>query len=224
EDGNIGGWAFSIDTFGLHFLFNHLVGAGFQGLVHVPIFKADCEDSDEEDIEPEDCFNYSAQFVNGNELQFAVSPKTQMCVSIWSAHVVLDSNTIVNLRKTSNDFFLEAILCGKAYFGDSTNINDSTIWFQNVRLRNKAPYFSPGFWHIPNISVNLGVFAMSISQIVLDTVPQELNKSRLSFVAGVEINTKYKLKAQGSLSILGDLVVVSGRQRWVYEKIKINGL
>jgi hypothetical protein len=226
EDGNIGGWACSIDSFQIHFLFNHLRGAGFSGLIHVPIFKADCGGSIVDfEIEEEDCFEYGAQFVNGDEIQLSISPRSQMCVPLWSAKMVLDSNTVVNLRKSPDDFFLEAILYGEIDFDNPTATVQDTVRFENVRLRNKAPYFSIGNWDIPDIPVGIGPFKLTMNQIKLDSVPNTDSKIRLSFVGGLELEDgAFKIAAEASLSIYGDLAISNGRQRWVYDTTEVHGI
>lgn len=225
EEGNIGGWGVSVDSLEIHFISNRLVGAGFHGLINIPLLTADCNADNNDELEEEDCFRYGVQFSTTGNYQFSVTPVAKMCAKAWDAKVILDNNSTVNLSEINGEFVIEAILNGSVQFGDSSaTLLDSIISFQNVRLANKLPYFNPGTWQIPHFKVGLKGFEMEVFNLRLDSVPNESDQTRLSFVAGVEVNSTFKVKAQGGFAIYGNLILVGNKQRWVYQRTAFTGL
>jgi len=223
DTSNIGKWAFSIDKIRFHFLFNNLIGGGFEGLIHVPIFKAECTSGN--NVASTDCFEYTADYLSNQGLQFSVSPKSNVCAKLWKNAVVnLDSNTVLNIIKSTDDFFIEAKLYGWAYLDLGGFIAIDTVRFENVRLRNKSPYFSPGVWYCDSIGLNIGGFGLTVENVTLDTLPGEHDKIRLNFVGGVEVNTDFSISAKGGFSIYGKIFENNNRQRWDFEKLSVNSL
>ena len=154
DEGNAGGWAFSIDTIGLTIVANQLQDAGLDGLVHIPIISS-ANDCNTGPATVGDCLNYSAFIEPGNIYHFDVSmPDTAYCIDMWKAgSVKLGNNTTVKMRYEDGDFDLLAKLFGEINInqnlGQSISVNIPKIKFERVELSNKEPYFSPGIWKFP---------------------------------------------------------------------------
>ncbi|HZV70542.1 MAG TPA: hypothetical protein VFG10_13400 [Saprospiraceae bacterium] len=223
DTGNIGKWPVSVDALRLHFLFNNLIGAGFEGLINVPIFRGPgCGTANA--VDSTDCFHYTADYLGGGAIQISVQPKAEMCVPLWKGKVVLDSNSVVTITEIDGDFTIEAKLFGYADFDSLGIVTIDSARFENVRLRNRAPYFSTGNWYVKELGFDIGGFGLSLKNITLDTIPGEEEKIQINFVAGIEINEDFNVSAYGGFSVFGNLVESNNRQKWVFHNLAVNSL
>jgi hypothetical protein len=233
NEGNAGGWAFSVDTFSLTVLANQPVNAGFNGVVHVPIFSASQGSCNTGAPVANDCFKYNAFIEPASatgSLVYRMTVKTggsNWCVNMWkSGQVVINSGSQINMLIQNGAFKVEAKLSGRVKITDplSGNIDVSIpdITFQNLVIRNEAPYFSPGTWGFPTpaqIGASFGGFGLHIDKIAMI---DNAGSPALTFNAGFKItDDNIGLKADGSFLIKGHLITIAGRQRWVYESFDV---
>ena len=73
NEGNINGWAFSIDTFKLDVVRNQFREAGLAGELVIPLF-SDENEAGEPVYRPENNFQYSAIINPGSQYLFSLSP------------------------------------------------------------------------------------------------------------------------------------------------------
>ncbi len=223
QQGNAGGWGFSVDTFGLTIIANDIAYAGFNGLVNVPIFKnaGGCSDTA---LVAADCFKYDGFIEPGNKYHFDIHMNGSYCVDMWQAgEVVLDSCSSVSMWLVDGEFTTLAKLHGKitvdANLGNGISLKAPNITFNNVEVSNKAPYFSPGHWSFPSIGVDFGGFGLAITK--LDMNKTEDGDPSLSFGAEIELSEAVGLSASGGFKIIGELVTPGGRQRWKLKQLKV---
>ena len=77
SNGNLSGWAYSIDQLSIAVVANKIQGGGFGGKLHIPLFKAITNNTD--NISDADCFSYTAKIIAtpvGDLYEFAVTPST----------------------------------------------------------------------------------------------------------------------------------------------------
>ncbi len=220
-EGNLGGWAFSIDTIGLEVVANRPKGFNISGYLNIPIFSKGSQPCAELD----ECVRYRANILPGNVYSFAVQPHTDYTAAVWKARVHLNHSEIT-LQYNNGQFLASAALSGELSIdGDlssSFKAKVPKITFQNLILRNKAPHFEPGFWSVPAISAKggLGGFDFNVDSIRMVKPPGSPgNRANLIFKAGIIIGDESvnNLALKGGFFLKGKMVDTLGRQRWVYE-------
>ncbi|MBK8194549.1 MAG: hypothetical protein IPK76_15525 [Lewinellaceae bacterium] len=220
-EGNLSGWAFSIDTFAIQVTSNRLDGFYFNGLINIPIFSK----SDSNCPQPEECVRYNATVLPGNIYSFAIQPLGTYTANVWKATVTLESCSEIEIRFQEGNFLAKANLSGTVNIDGDLGQNFHTtipeISFQNLILRNQAPYFDPGIWSIPNASVGVGFggFGLVIDSIKMIRVQSDDNRANLRFRVGLIIvdGAIGLLMVDGGFQMAGKLLTQNSRQRWVYD-------
>lgn len=239
NDGNLSGWAFSMDQFRLAVVTNRIRGGGFGGLIHVPIFGAPGNTGAPT---PADCFRYSASIIATKDAElyeFSVKPAAgALAVDIWAGTATLDSNSYLRVKSDQTGFIIEASLSGKMQvdgdLGDNIALKIPPLTFQNLRLSNKAPYISGCSFGVPiALGAKIGGFSLTISGPAMR--PGDGSNctlavgAMLKLVGGDAEDGKHGLNIAAATSVLlhGEMVNTNGRQRWKYkdfgiEKIALN--
>ncbi len=226
ENGDLGGWAFSIDTFGISIIANQVEAVAFSGLIHVPLAQA--KGGNSATLSPDDCLRYEAHIQRDNEYLFSVSPERTMAVDIWQAEVSFDSCSYLDVINFGDNFIIKAHLHGYATIDNEQSsgigVRADSIHFQGVELSNQAPYFHPGYWSFPGISPNFGAFALTLEDIGLYPTNEQGTEVELGFAAllGLSPSNNMGITACGSFALLGELVQEGGRQRWTYTGMQVD--
>ncbi len=100
ENGDLGGWAFSIDAFNLDIQESTLASGGFGGNIELPITDLGVP--------------YDIQLAgqNGNEYSFGISPGTDISVQMWIAEMTIGQSSAIKIKKSGNSFIPSAKLNG----------------------------------------------------------------------------------------------------------------
>jgi hypothetical protein len=233
SQGNFSGWAGSIDTASIRFMANRFVGAGLAGYLHLPLFgKPDGE------IGPEDCFRYKGMIEPKNVYRFRVIPREEMQMDLLKAQVTL-TNSAVQMTLAGGQFTAEAILNGSVRLnpaaersnpqdtskssGKGFKIGFSTLHFNGLKLRNRAPYLSPGNWTLPDtVGTKTDGFTTKISQLKFFTKPND--EAGLSCNMDLKLADDFPITASGAFEIYGVLKTENNRQRWVGKGLRLNRL
>lgn len=226
ENGDLGGWAFSIDTFGVSVIANQVEAVAFNGLIHVPL--AESKESNSPALSPDDCLRYSAYIQQDNEYYFSVSPEKTMAVDIWQAEVGFDSCSYLDIVNFEDNFIIKAHLHGYATIENEQSsgigVRADSIHFQGVELSNQAPYFHPGYWSFPSISPNFGAFALTLEDIGLYPANEQGTAVELGFGALISLSPSNNMgiTACGGFAFQGELVQENGHQRWAYTGMRVD--
>lgn len=227
ENGDLGGWAFSIDTFGISVIANQIESVAFNGLIHVPLARSK-ENGDDHDLSAEDCLRYNAYIQQNNDYYFSVSPEETLAVDIWQAEVGFDSCSYLDIANVEDHFIITAHLHGYATIDNQHShgigVRADSIHFQGVELSNQAPYFHPGYWSFPSISPNFGAFALTLEDIGLYPVNERGTEMELSFGALISLSPSNNIgiTACGGFAFQGELIKDNGRQRWQYNGMRVD--
>jgi hypothetical protein len=110
SSGNASGWAFSINQFNLTVIKNQVTSAGFDGLVHVPIFRGQTNTTNH--LANADCMPYHALIMPGDSYQFTIlqQPNAKFAVDMWNSGEVILSNCSVDLKYANGEFTNKATL------------------------------------------------------------------------------------------------------------------
>lgn len=227
ENGDLGGWGFSIDTFGISVIANQVEAVAFNGLIHVPL--AQSKDSDDiGQLSSEDCLRYHAYIQQDNEYFFSVSPEKTLAVNIWQAEVGFDSCSYIDIANIEDNFIITAHLHGYATIDNQQSsgigVRADSIHFQGVELSNQAPYFKPGYWSFPSISPNFGAFALTLEDIGLYPANAQGTAVELGFGALISLSPSNNMgiTACGGFAFQGEMVQEEGRQKWKYTGMRVD--
>ena len=226
--GSFGGWAASIDSLMIQIIANQLTGGGLGGFIHVPIL-ADKDSSPNDPIDEDDCLRYSAHYLNANTLAFKVTTQQEYRANLWVADLALKPNSEVSVIFQDSNFYSSALLHGginiNGNLTDNLPVQAGGIGFQNVLLSNTIPYFTPGTWSFPD---ELG-FELAKMQLIFNKIriqDYEEDKIKLDFQTSFLLtdNESFGIDAQGSFGLIANIVEENGRQKWKYDRMKIDGV
>ncbi|RAJ87604.1 hypothetical protein CLV59_101365 [Chitinophaga dinghuensis] len=210
-NGSASGWRFSVDKFNIDLEANHLVGAGFDGIIGLPVMK--------------DPLQYTAVITADNEYVLKLNPLTTLSFDVWKAKAELDANSWVRLALKDGKFQPEAMLNGRMGITvtdkpDSTGTavgHFSGIVFQDLHLQTKAPYITTSYFGYKGDS-KMSNFPVSLTEIGLRATEQE---AALYF--GVKISLMQdKFGGDTRVEMVGRMVEGDGLQSWKFDKLRLD--
>ncbi len=216
DEGNIGGWPFSINEMRLTVVNNSFSGAGFKGEVNIPVFDGNS--------------GYEATMYPGNQYRFAISPLGSQQMDMLLATVALEADSKLEIALIEGDFIAKATLNGKAFIGSSggdgpVTIDLPDVCFQGFEISNKSPYFSPGEWGISeSASATVYGFGIKVNSLkpYSETSASGQNETGMRIDFDVSVSQAVKLKAEGNLGIIGVLGEdAQGRQEWTHDRVEL---
>ncbi|RAJ88288.1 hypothetical protein CLV59_1011058 [Chitinophaga dinghuensis] len=148
EDGDMGGWQFSVDKLGLDFVANQLKGGELTGELILPI------------TAKENHFGYSAVFRPGSEYVFKVKMKDTVSVPIFIGKGTLLPNSSIQVAVKDGNFQAMAVLNGSLSItggngGEGISslakkFNVPDLQFERLTISTEAPYFHEGIFSFSN--------------------------------------------------------------------------
>ena len=214
EEGNMGGWPLGINKFGMKVINNHVAGIDIGGLVNVPIF--------------EEYMAYDATIYPGDKYEFTVSPLESATVNMMLATATIENNSSISMSYENEVFTASALLTGAIEVNGSSeestiDFNIPKLNFTNLKISNHAPYFSPGTWQISDdLSAKFKGFDLTLSNINMYKPGSDPTEAALGFDLGLKLSVLKGLDINGSLGVVGKMLVEDDRQRWVYSHLDPN--
>ncbi len=217
DDGDMNGWAYSLDSLGIHLVGNDLVSAGFKGEMKVPIAS---------DQTP---FAYSATITADNEYFFAVDPQENIEFPVFNAsEVTIYEASTIRVSLIGDTFYPEATLHGKMNINaagkdgeDAMNLAD--IDFENLTVRSVEPYLEVGLisYGANADRQRLGNFPISLEGAQFKTL--ENNQVGLDFDMLVHLTGKNggAFNGEGGVTVVGGMHTENGRQKWRFVQTKV---
>jgi len=141
EEGDMSGWAFSVDNFEVHFAASQLTAGRFSGNIGIPGF------------EDGTLFRYNAVFDATGRYAFCVNPEDSLVFSLWGkSRMRLDPSSRIDVSVDHDRFNPCAVLNGTISIvaplkkdPDGQVMRLAGIRFQEMRIAATAPYFSVGY-------------------------------------------------------------------------------
>jgi hypothetical protein len=227
DDGNLGGWAFSIDSLVIAFEKNQLSGGGFGGDIYIPLLKNKANTTNV--ITKSDCLSYSAMFLPGKSYSFDVHANRDYKVPAFVADIDLDQSSSVTIEYTNDEFKANAVFNGtlkpKSKIG-GIDIGIDPIKFTGLSISNTKPYFSPGNWgNIGGVKAGFSGFEVTLSNIYaydIEATNEVAFHTNLKLQIGEE-GKNPSFGADGGLNIIGKLEVnQDGKQRWEFARVQVD--
>lgn len=194
ENGDLGGWEFSIKTLSAEFLASKLTSASFGGDVHIPVFKDGSN------------LTYEAIIDLEGKYSFTVSPSDSLEFSVLgSSKLVLYKNSFVNVTVEDGKFMPTAVLTGNLSINaplsstSKTALKLANVEFQEMRISTQNPVFDVKYIAISGLSQGaFSGFPVSIDKISCRTT---------STTARFSINLKINLVPSGDDGFKGETTI-----------------
>jgi|GEM_PF-3149843 len=231
KEGNLDGWAFSLDTISLDVMANQLREFNFSGKIHVPLLKD--KENKTDSIGVNDCLAYNATITYDSKFNFEVSALGNFAADVWKAEVtILEGSTLVITNDDDDyegEFLVEATLHGEILVageeGFTKGLRVEGVSFQNLVVRNQKRYIEPGNWGFPSVTVKMGAFQLTLEDIAfMNYGEEEDDETALTFDGLVSLapSDDAGITACGSFAFIGNMVEEEERQRWKYDRMKID--
>ncbi|MFZ4544551.1 MAG: hypothetical protein ACOYOA_10905 [Saprospiraceae bacterium] len=236
DQGNLGGWAFSVNGIHVDILNNNIVGGGFDGLLNVPIFSGKSKIDTTAKITKDDCFAYRADYIPGlDKFTFTVKAGTNdtFKIDMLKSIVYLSKDSRVDLIYQDSKLTVTAALNGKIQFGGQfeagKTLGGFQIGFQNFKIANRGRRFQSGTFEIPKDGgLHYKGFGVTYKVGDVKTDPEDTLVASMVLGAGFRLTEegggkdKTKLAADGAFKINGIYKKdANDRQRFVYKSFQV---
>jgi TANFOR domain-containing protein len=222
DQGNLGGWAFSMDKIEIEISNNTLSKGGFNGKLRLPISNMD--------------LGYSCVLSNsqqGLKTDFAVENLGDIDVDMWGASLSIKPGSSVNVEAQGNDVLVQAVLSGELtinkQFPDmkSVSVNIPDVEFKDFTIRNKKPYFSAEYFKFASAEKNFAGFPISIDPekgIMLKFDGDDRIGLQLAFNIGLDGNQESALSGGTAFTVWGKMSMQNNKQKWSLDKPELNSI
>jgi hypothetical protein len=210
KEGNAGGWAFSVDYFGLELMDNRLEGIEFNGLLALPI-------SERTQLKYEGLITADDKYILRMQSVDSIS------FDMLNARAELFPNSYVEFKSDKGKFKPEAMLHGR--MGIDVKVNNSSnksltqfkgVEFACLHLKTEDPYLSVEYLGYQG-EVKLMNFPVSVKDIALKT---RGNEAALGFDVDLTLSDGV-FSGSTRIEIVGKMD--EGKlHRWKYDKTGIN--
>lgn len=235
EEGNLDGWAFSLDTVYLSMVSNDFRNAGLAGEIRLPI-------SDRDELK----YNASLNRTSAGDFafEFRIRPKDTFKASIWEIDLRLDPTSRIQIDVNAEGIQAGADLSGMLSMSGSRGgdggarldgISLIGIHFEHFRVNSRGPnYISVG--HIARASDqhSAGGFPIAITNF---NITNRAGPSMMEFDQspgarfGLELTISLSLtgessgfRATGKIAFLGKLNLAGERQGWTFSGVNLDSI
>lgn len=227
ENGDMGGWAYSLESLKLAFVANQFKEGSLAGRINVPV------------TGDTTTFGYSAIFHPGVEYVFKVSPGKAVNFSIFqAADVQLTPSSFLEVALKNGTFMVAANLSGTlsinggfkgeesaGSWGSNSMLTIPSLKFEQLVISTEAPYFNAGTFALTGGSVGpkLGAYGLSIGNVKF---VKEGDDRGIGFDVSLNLmGGSSGFAAQASLAVMGNISVDdNGRHHYRYSRTKISSI
>ncbi|MCL2098520.1 MAG: hypothetical protein FWH23_07175 [Bacteroidales bacterium] len=207
DQGNAGGWAFSLDRFELTLLSNVLTGVAFNGEIGLP-------------LSSESRFGYTGLIDADNNYLLRANSLDTINVNMFFAEALLEKNSYIQLAVIDGEFRPAAMLHGKLNISSPAGINADFkgIEFRSLHLQTVSPYISVDYLGYGG-ELKLMNFPLSANNIGLTC-----NNDRVALSFGLQLTlSDGAFSGATGMTISGKLTRNEDeRTNWEFEKIEIS--
>lgn len=218
NNGDMNGWAFSLDSAHFELQANTLIEAGFSGDIVIPV-------SGEQ--KP---FEYKALLDAGGNYLFKVVSQSNIDFPLWQAgKVEIYEGSSLEVRVENHKFLPKAVLHGKMNVqaklgGQTTELAD--IRFENLQIQAVKPFIQVG-----NFS-----FGSEAMQQKMAGFPVSIHDVGMKNISDTEVGLDFNLKlnlvgeesgafaADAGLTVIGNMNTDAGFQSWKYKTVQVRDI
>jgi hypothetical protein len=218
KEGNMNGWAFSLDHVYIDLQANQLVEAGFNGDIVIPIGAED---------KP---FDYTAVINTGGNYLFNVSPSEDMTFPLWGAGKVdIYESSYLDVKIQDGKFLPKASLSGRMSIAAKLSEGGqgaelANITFESLEIQSVKPYIKVGYFSFGSEAAQqkMAGFPISIQDIGL----RSLSDTEVGLDFTLKLNlvgeSSGSFAADAGLTLVGRIDADKGLQSWRYKDIRVN--
>ena len=216
KEGQISGWAFSLDSMKVDIVCNNITGAGFKGSINIPITSEDV------------LLNYTAIVQDNDNYLFAVQSKNTVSVPLWGATMNLLPSTSITIEKRAGKFIPTANLTGNINFAVQMSGSNSSefkgITFEQLIICGEKPYIRAGTFSIVSANSNMASFKVSIGNIGVIVADNSLG-IRFSLTVNLMSTEDNGFGAMADLTVYGKMEEnTDGKHKWSFDRVDLNAL
>ena len=152
----LGNWDFSVDGLRLEVLHSNFEEVEINGRVTVPLLaksSAGCGGGASDGVDSTSAFRYRGIF-GRRGFEVGIALDEDYCIPAWKAQdVVIERNSSLTFGRDERGVFAASVLHGNVNVSrpsEGSAFNADGITFDNLEVATRAPYFSPGYWSVPN--------------------------------------------------------------------------
>jgi hypothetical protein len=218
NEGEVGGWAMSINHLGLDIRASSVESASFGGEIRLPI--------------SETLLSFSTPIGAGQDLNFGVQLGAPLNVDMWVAEINLEENSTVYVGKQGNAYVPLATLHGELSIGwtKGDNQGNSAVGSFNIPGVEFQDFTISGGGGVPQMDGTFGLDLENVGQGGLADFPLQLNDIVLD-LEGDEVGIMFDLglkltemangfEGETAFTIIGNWD--AGQKRFTYDRTEIN--
>lgn len=212
HEGKMDKWDFSVDAFQLHILSNQIAGAGFEGIIELPIAK-------------DKPFRYKAVISSGDNYSLAMSLPGKDSIEfnfLMGTKVEIYPTSYLEVKVKNGEFLPRAHLNGNMSIKTS-EVKFASLGFEALQVQTVQPFIKVGGFSIGNSKDKnkLGTFSLGVNHIHAATNDEEM---RLSFNAFVSLTGKDggSFGGEAGLTVISKLETNGEEQEWVHDRVEIS--
>ncbi|MFN6944817.1 MAG: hypothetical protein ACK4ND_07695 [Cytophagaceae bacterium] len=203
EQGDLGGWAFSLDSLGVRLVANQLSTAGFDGQLQLPVMKEDKS------------LRYAGIIEKNDNYFFNVLSSDKIDIPLWAAKAELAPGSSIEVTVANKKFQTKAILHGKLYvnapFGKDPDNKAKLagVSFEGLTIQSIAPYLTVQQFGLDESGddgqANLSNFPISLKNV---SYISEGEKVGISFLFAVNLSKPEDkgFAGEAGLRVMGEMV------------------
>lgn len=220
-EGNMNGWAFSLDSVAVKLMANELQQAGFDGQIVIPV-------SNEKTP-----FDYTAFISGDNEYLFTVAPTENLEFDLWAAQVDIYEGSSLEIQVADNKFLPKAILHGRmnisAKLGEGENgkgVELADIQFEDLQLQAVKPYLKVGNFSFGSEAAQqkLAQFPISIQNVGLRSISDTETALDFNLLLNLVGEESGAFAADAGLSLIANVSSENGSQKWKPKDIEVRSI
>jgi hypothetical protein len=220
KDGNMNGWAFSLDSLSVKLMANELQQAGFNGQILVPVSKESSP------------FNYTA-FIADDEYRFSVAPTEDLEFDLWQAHVDIYEGSSLEIKVIDRNFLPKAVLHGRmnisAKLSDESGkgVELADIQFENLQLQTVKPYLQVGSFSFGSeaLQQKMAQFPVSVQDVGLRYISDTESALDFNLLLNLVGEESGSFAADAGVSIIANVTTTeSGYQKWKPKDIEVRNI
>jgi hypothetical protein len=220
KEGDMNGWAFSLDSLSIKLIANELQGAAFGGQILIPVSK---------ETTP---FNYTAAISGDNEYLFSVAPTKNLEFDLWAAHVDIYEGSSLEIRIIDKKFLPKAILHGRmnvsAKLGgeNGKGVELANIAFEDLQLQAVKPYIKVGSFSFGSEArqQKMAQFPVSIQNIGLRSISDTETALDFNLLLNLVGEGNGAFAADAGLSLIANVSSEGGTQKWKPKDIEVRSI
>src|SRR6478736_412602 len=219
ENGDMSGWAFSLDSIAVSLMANQIQQAGLKGNIVIPV-------SDKQYP-----FKYTASFRENNQYLFDITSLQNMQFNMFqTAKVEIYKGSSLEIRIDNDRFLPKAVLSGKmdiqAKLSDGgKGVSLADITFENLQIQTVQPYIQVGNFSFGSEAVKQAMagFPIHVTGVSM--------KNITPYQVGLSFDMKLNLVGESAGAFAADagLTIIAelsngDQQSWKYKEIQVRNI